>query len=60
MKTPSFPKAWRPGYVSYVMVLSVGSMLTLLTISAYKYAAAAQVVQGETLLGPVGPDEVGC
>jgi hypothetical protein len=38
------------GYVSYLMVLSVGSLLTLLTISAYKYAGSSQVIQKETQL----------
>ncbi len=38
------------GYVSYVMVLSVGALLTVLTMSAYKYAGASQTVQKETQL----------
>jgi hypothetical protein len=38
------------GYVSYLMVLSVGSMLTIMTLSAYKYAGASQTVQKETQL----------
>lgn len=39
-----------PGYVSYLMVLSVGTLLTVMTMSAYKYAAASQKIQGETQL----------
>jgi len=38
------------GYISYLTVLSVGSLLTLLTISAYKYAGASQTIQKETQL----------
>jgi hypothetical protein len=38
------------GYVSYILVLSVGALLTVLTMSAYKYAGASQTVQKETQL----------
>jgi hypothetical protein len=38
------------GYVSYVMVLSTGTLLALLTLSAYREASSAQLVQSETLL----------
>ncbi|MCW1921630.1 hypothetical protein OKA05_03640 [Luteolibacter arcticus] len=38
------------GYISYIMVLSVGSMLTVMTLSAYKYAGASQTIQKETQL----------
>lgn len=38
------------GYVSYVIVLSTGLMLTLMTMSAYRNAATSQVVQSETQL----------
>ena len=37
-----------PGYVSFVIVLSAGLMLTLMTMSAYRNASAAAVVQSET------------
>jgi hypothetical protein len=37
-----------PGYVSFVIVLSAGMMLTLMTMSAYRNASAAAVVQSET------------
>ena len=50
MKT-QFPSGSRSrGYVSYIMVLSVGTMLTVMTLSAYKYAGSSQVVQKETQL----------
>jgi hypothetical protein len=38
------------GYVSYLMVLSVGALLVGLTLSAYKYAGASQTIQKETQL----------
>jgi hypothetical protein len=50
MKTPRRPGHLKPGYVSYVIVLTTGLMLTLMTMSAYRNAAASQVVQSETQL----------
>lgn len=32
------------GYVSYVLVLSTGMMLTMITMSAYRNAAGSQIV----------------
>ena len=40
----------QPGYVSYVLVLSTGMMLTMITMSAYRNAAGSQIVQSETQL----------
>lgn len=50
MKLAPFPKRFRRGYVSYVLVLSAGVMLTLMMLSAYRRAADAQAVQSETQL----------
>ena len=50
MKTAPSRKKFRAGYVSFLIVLSTGIMLTLLTLSAYRSAASAQVVQGESQL----------
>jgi hypothetical protein len=44
------PGTLQPGYVSYVLVLSTGVMLTLITMSAYRNAATSQIVQSETQL----------
>ncbi|TAE74200.1 MAG: hypothetical protein EAZ84_11620 [Verrucomicrobia bacterium] len=40
----------RPGYVSYIIVLSTGLMLTMLTMSAYRQAVLSQEVQSEAQL----------
>ncbi|WP_193214648.1 hypothetical protein [Luteolibacter marinus] len=50
MKTAPARKGFRPGYISYIIVLGAGVMLTLLTLSAYRGAAVAQVVQSESQL----------
>lgn len=50
MKLSRRPGTLQPGYVSYVIVLSTGLMLTLMTMSAYRNAATSQVVQSETQL----------
>ncbi len=50
MKPAKSRKNLRPGYISYLLVISTGAMLTMLTLSAYKKAAAAQLVQSETQL----------
>jgi hypothetical protein len=48
MKFTPRSRKLQPGYVSFVIVLSAGMMLTLMTISAYRNASAAAVVQAET------------
>lgn len=48
MKTSRRSRKLQPGYVSFVIVLSAGLMLTLMTMSAYRNASAAAVVQSET------------
>ena len=48
MKTARPPKRLRRGFVSYVLVLTTGVVLTILMISAYKRAASAQQVQKES------------
>jgi len=46
---PNIPCKPHPrGFVSYVLVLSAGAILTLLTMAAYRGAIASQVVQSET------------
>lgn len=50
MKQATAPDKLSPGYVSYVMVISTGVMLALLTLSAYREASTAQLVQSETQL----------
>jgi hypothetical protein len=48
MKLPPRRPRLRPGYVSYIIVLTTGVMLTLMTMSAYRGATQSQVVQSET------------
>lgn len=48
MKTSRRSRKLQPGYVSFVIVLSAGLMLTLMTMSAYRNASASAVVQSET------------
>lgn len=48
MKTSRRSRKLLPGYVSFVIVLSAGLMLTLMTMSAYRNASASAVVQSET------------
>lgn len=48
MKTVNPSKRFRRGFVSYVLVLTTGVVLTILMLSAYKRAASAQVVQKES------------
>lgn len=48
MKLPRSNKKLRRGFVSYVLVLGMGLVLTLLTISAYQRATLAHKVQTET------------
>jgi hypothetical protein len=48
MRTSRRPGTLQAGYVSYVIVLSTGLMLTLMTMSAYRNAATSQIVQSET------------
>lgn len=48
MKTARPPKRFRRGFVSYVLVLTTGVVLTILMLSAYKRAASAQQVQKES------------
>ncbi len=48
MKTTRPRKIAPGGFVSYVLVLTAGLTLTLLTVSAYKWAIHSQKVQGET------------
>jgi len=48
MKITYRSRKLQPGYVSFVIVLSAGLMLTLMTMSAYRNASAAAVVQSET------------
>lgn len=43
-------RSLRPGYISLVLVLTTGVMLTLLTVAAYRRASSAQIVQSETQL----------
>lgn len=51
MKTrPSFRRAGRPGFISYVLVLSTGIMLTLLMIFAYRNASSAMDTQARVQL----------
>lgn len=49
MKTSSF-RRHQPGYVSFIMVLVTGSVLTLLSIYAYRSAMAARAVQAQVQL----------
>ncbi len=49
MKTSSHKRRER-GYISFVLVLSTASVLTLLTVAAYKRAINAQSVQGQVQL----------
>lgn len=49
MKTPSI-KRRKGGYISFVLVLSTASILTLLTVAAYKRAMNAQAVQSKVQL----------
>ncbi|QJE97648.1 hypothetical protein [Luteolibacter luteus] len=48
MKTAPPPKKLRRGFISYVLVLTTGVILTILMMSAYRRAASAQVVQKES------------
>ncbi|MEK7950143.1 hypothetical protein [Luteolibacter soli] len=50
MKTRFQSRAASRGYISYILVLTVGTMLTVLTLSAYKYAGSSQTIQKETQL----------
>jgi len=50
MKTRFPSRVGKRGYVSYLMVIMVGALLTGLTMSAYKFAGASQSVQKETQL----------
>jgi hypothetical protein len=50
MNAPRRRRQLRPGYVSMVLVLTTGVMLTMLTVGAYRSASASQVVQSETQL----------
>lgn len=43
-------RSLRSGYISLILVLTTGVMLTLLTLGAYRRASSAQVVQSETQL----------
>lgn len=49
MKT-SASRTGKPGFASYVLVLSTAAILTLLTLSAYRRAIAAHEVQGKVQL----------
>ena len=40
----------KPGFISYVLVLSTAAILTLLTVSAYRRAMAAHEIQGKVQL----------
>lgn len=48
MKTSRRSRKLLPGYVSFVIVLSAGLMLTLMTVSAYRNASTSAVIQSET------------
>jgi hypothetical protein len=48
MKSARSNKKLRRGFVSYVLVLAAGLILTLLTLSAYQRAVLAHKVQGES------------
>lgn len=50
MKPSRRRRQFRPGYISLVLVLTTGVMLTLLTVAAYRRASNAQLVQSETQL----------
>lgn len=43
-------RSLRSGYISLVLVLTTGVMLTLLTVAAYRRASSAQIVQSEIQL----------
>jgi hypothetical protein len=43
-------RRFQPGYISLVLVLTTGVMLTLLTLGAYRRASTSQTVQKETQL----------
>jgi hypothetical protein len=49
MKTNHF-KGFKNGFVSYLLVLSSGIVMTLLMVAAYKRAIASQQVQGQVQL----------
>jgi len=49
MKT-SPAKRWKAGYISLLLVLSTGTILTILMVYAYKRAVAAQDAQGQVQL----------
>lgn len=49
MRTP-FRRRGKPGFVSYVLVLSVGGILTLMMLFAYKSATRSAEVQGRVQL----------
>ena len=49
MKT-SLPRRWKPGFVSYVLVLTTGLILTLMMLFAYRKAVAAQALQSQIQL----------
>ena len=49
MKTPT-SRAGKPGYISYLLVLTTGTILTLLSIYTYRRAVNAQSVQATVQL----------
>jgi len=50
MKPSRRRRQLQAGYISLVLVLTTGVMLTLLTVAAYRRASSAQIVQSETQL----------
>jgi hypothetical protein len=49
MKTSS-PKPGKPGFISYVLVLTTGAILTMLMVFTYRQAMATQVMQSQVQL----------
>ncbi|MEO7097739.1 MAG: hypothetical protein ABI162_00125 [Luteolibacter sp.] len=49
MKT-SFRKRWKPGFISYVLVLTTGAILSLMMLFAYRKALAAHALQSQIQL----------